>query len=177
MFSIIVSPPLGASKPRGFTFSFFNPPEKNFPKDIVIRLEKNFSEKYYFQCVCDFFFTFSTIRSIKYCIGPKNRPRDFDGSPRFEGHWVQKSNFWHVVCVCVCVSVCGHYNSKNNWASSTTFGMWSYMIKISAGIVYEQNPPHGCGLYPDSTIRIFFFLAKSALKMHCTKKNFRQKLL
>ena len=31
-------------------------------------------------------FTFSTIRSIKYCIGSKNRPRDFDESPRFEGH-------------------------------------------------------------------------------------------
>ena len=26
-------------------------------------------------------FTFS----IKYCIGPKNRPREFDGSPHFEG--------------------------------------------------------------------------------------------
>ena len=24
--------------------------------------------------------------SIKYCIGPKNRPRDFDESLRFEGH-------------------------------------------------------------------------------------------
>ena len=23
--------------------------------------------------------------SIKYCIGPKNRPRDFDGSPHFVG--------------------------------------------------------------------------------------------
>ena len=25
-----------------------------------------------------------------------------------------KSQFWHVVCVCVCLSVCGHDNSKNN---------------------------------------------------------------
>ena len=43
----------------------------------------------------------------------------------------------------VCLSVCGHHNSKNDWDSSTKFGMWSYMIKISVGIAYEQNRPTG----------------------------------
>ena len=122
----------------------------------------------------------------KYCICPKNRLPDFDECSRFEGHWVQKSYFWNVVCVSVClsvglsvclsvcVSVCGHYNSKNNWASSTKFGMWSYMIKISVGIAYEQNRPTGVA----SALRAQFgFWAKSALKMHCTKLFFRQKLL
>ena len=33
-----------------------------------------------------------------------------------------KSYFWPV-CLSVCLSVCGHYNSKNNRASSTKFGM------------------------------------------------------
>ena len=160
------------------------------------------------------FFTFSTIRSIQYCICPKNRFPDFDESSRFEGHWVQKSYFFHLftfsairsiekvlhlpkkstsrfwwmftfwgplnpkkvflacrlcVCVSVClsvyVSVCGHHNSKNNWASSTKFGMWSYMIKISVGIAYEQNRPTGV----TSALRgQFGFWAKSALKRHCT---------
>ena len=31
-----------------------------------------------------YLFTFSIIRSIKYCIGPKNRSRDFDENTRFE---------------------------------------------------------------------------------------------
>ena len=31
-------------------------------------------------------FTFSTIRSIKYCICPKNQFPDFDEFSRFEGH-------------------------------------------------------------------------------------------
>ena len=78
------------------------------------------------------------------------------------------------VCVCVCLSVCGHHNSKNNWASSTKFGMWSYMIKISVGIAYEQNRPTGV----TSALRgQFGFWAKSALKRHCTKIFLRQKLL
>ena len=78
------------------------------------------------------------------------------------------------VCVCVCVSVCGHHNSKNNWASSSKFGMWSYMIKISVGIAYEQNRPTGV----TSALRgQFGFWAKSALKRHCTNIFFRQKLL
>ena len=52
--------------------------------------------------------------------------------------------------------------------------MRSYMIKISVGIAYEQNRPTGVA----SALRAQFgFWAKSALKMHCTKKNFRQKLL
>ena len=53
--------------------------------------------------------------------------------------------------------------------------MLSYMIKISVGIAYEQNRPTGVA----SALRAQFgFWAKSALKMHCTKKNvFKQKLL
>ena len=52
--------------------------------------------------------------------------------------------------------------------------MRSYMIKISVGIAYEQNRPTGVA----SALRAKFgFWAKIALKMHCTKKNFRQKSL
>ena len=52
--------------------------------------------------------------------------------------------------------------------------MRSYMIKISVGIVYEQNRPTGVA----SALRVQFGLwAKSALKMQCTKIVFRQKLL
>ena len=48
------------------------------------------------------------------------------------------------------------------------------MIKISAGIAYEQNRPTGV----TSALRgQFGFWAKSALKMHCTKLFLRQKLL
>ena len=48
------------------------------------------------------------------------------------------------------------------------------MIKISVGIAYEQNRPMGVAF----ALRAQFgFWAKIALKMHCTKKNFRQKLL
>ena len=48
------------------------------------------------------------------------------------------------------------------------------MIKISVDIAYEQNRPTGVA----STLRAqFVFWAKSALKMHCTKIFFRQKLL
>ena len=46
-------------------------------------------------------FTFS----IKYCIGSKNKPRDFDGSPHFEGFRVQKVIFG-MSSVCLCLSVC-----------------------------------------------------------------------
>ena len=48
------------------------------------------------------------------------------------------------------------------------------MIKCSARIAYEQNHPAGLA---SALIAQFVFLAKSALKMHCTKKFFRQKLL
>ena len=52
--------------------------------------------------------------------------------------------------------------------------MRSYMIKISVGIAYEQSRPTGVA----SALRAQFgFWAKSALKMHCTKILFRQKLL
>ena len=48
------------------------------------------------------------------------------------------------------------------------------MIKISVGIAYEQNRPTGVA----SALRAQFgFWAKSALKIHCTKIFFRQKLL
>ena len=52
------------------------------------------------------FFTFSTIQSIKYCIGPKNWSWDFDESPRFEACWFQKNSF--LACrlsLSVCLSV------------------------------------------------------------------------
>ena len=48
------------------------------------------------------------------------------------------------------------------------------MIKISVSIAYEQNRSTGVA----SALRAQFgFWAKSALKMHCTKMFFRQKLL
>ena len=48
------------------------------------------------------------------------------------------------------------------------------MIKISVSIAYEQNRPTGVA----SALRAQFgFWVKSALKMHCTKMFFRQKLL
>ena len=52
--------------------------------------------------------------------------------------------------------------------------MRSYMIKFSAGIAYEQNRPTGVAT---AMIAQFGFLAKSAVKMRCTKIIFRQKLL
>ena len=48
------------------------------------------------------------------------------------------------------------------------------MIKISAGIVYEQNRPTGVA---STLMAQFVFLAKSALKMRCTKIFLRQTLL
>ena len=52
--------------------------------------------------------------------------------------------------------------------------MRSYMIKISVGIAYEQNRPTGVA----SALKAQFgFWTKSALKMHCIKKIFRQKFL
>ena len=52
--------------------------------------------------------------------------------------------------------------------------MWSYMIKISVGIAYEQNRPHGCGLCPESTI---WFLGEKGLKNALYKKNFQTKVV
>ena len=52
--------------------------------------------------------------------------------------------------------------------------MRSYMIKFSAGTAYEQNRPTGVA---SALIAQFVFLAKRALKIHCTKLLFRQKLL
>ena len=52
--------------------------------------------------------------------------------------------------------------------------MRSYMIKISVSIAYEQNRPTGVA---SALMAKFGFLAKSALKMRCTKNIFRQKLL
>ena len=48
------------------------------------------------------------------------------------------------------------------------------MIKISAGIAYEQNRPMGVA---SALMAQFGFLAKSALKMRCKKSFFRQMLL
>ena len=52
--------------------------------------------------------------------------------------------------------------------------MQSFMIKCLAGTVYEQNCPMSL---TSALITQFGFLAKSALKMHCMKSFFRQKLL
>ena len=112
-------------------------------------------------------FTFLTIRSIEKVLHQSKKPTSrFWWISTFRGYWVQKSHFWHVVCVPVCVSIYGHYNSKNNWASSTKFGMRSYTIKCSTGIAYEQNRPTGLA---SALSAQFFFLVKSALKMCCTK--------
>ena len=119
-------------------------------------------------------FTFSTIRSIEKVLHlPKKSNSRFWWIFTFWGPLSPKKLF--LACrLCVCLSVCGHHNSKNNWASPTKFGMWSYMIKISVDIAYEQNRPTGVA----SALRAQFgFWAKSALKMHCTKFFFRQKLL
>ena len=48
------------------------------------------------------------------------------------------------------------------------------MIKISVGIAYEQNRPTVVAF----ALRAQFgFWVKSALKMHCTKKIFTQKVV
>ena len=52
--------------------------------------------------------------------------------------------------------------------------MRSYMIKISAGIAYEQNRLTGMASALNAQIG---HLKKIAIKMQCTKKIFRQKLL
>ena len=52
--------------------------------------------------------------------------------------------------------------------------MLSYMIKISVSMAYEQIRPTGVA---SALIAQFCFWVKSALKMHCTKKFLRQKLL
>ena len=115
------------------------------------------------------FFTFSAIRSIEKVLHlPKKSTSRFWWMFTFWGPLNPKKLFL------ACLSVCGHHNSKNNWASSTKFGMWSCMIKISVGIAYEQNRPTGV----TSALRgQFGFWAKSALKRHCTKIFVRQKLL
>ena len=99
----------------------------------------------------------------------KKQPWDFDGSPHFEGFQVQK-----VIFGMSSVSVCGHYNSKNNWVSSTKFGMRSYMIKITAWIAYEQNRPTGLA----SSLNAQFVFWRKGLKNALTKIFFfRHKLL
>ena len=52
--------------------------------------------------------------------------------------------------------------------------MRSYMIEFLAGIAYEQNRPTGVA---SALIAQFGFLAKSALKMHCTKLFFQTKVV
>ena len=94
-------------------------------------------------------------------------------------HFLRHADFKRIifgmsVCLSVCLSVCGHHNSKNNWASSTKFGMRSYMIKILVGIAYEQNRPTGVA----SALRAQFgFLGEKCLKNALYKFFFRQKLL
>ena len=53
-----------------------------------------------------------------------------------------------------CLSVCGHYNLKNNWASSTKFGMSSYDKNLGWDCIRAKSAS-GCGLCRDSTIRFF----------------------
>ena len=74
------------------------------------------------------------------------------------------------VSLCLCV----HYNSKNNWTSSNKFGMWSYMMKFLAGIAYGRNWPTGLA---SALIAQFGFLAKSVLKIRCTKFFFQTKVV
>ena len=52
------------------------------------------------------FFYFLDHTKYKVLPRSKKRPRDLDGSLCFEGYWVQKSHFWHVICVSVYLSVC-----------------------------------------------------------------------
>ena len=52
--------------------------------------------------------------------------------------------------------------------------MQSDVIKLSVGIAYEQNRPTGVA----SALRAQFgFWAKSALKMHCTKRFLQTKVV
>ena len=51
--------------------------------------------------------------------------------------------------------------------------VWFYMIKISAGIAYEQNRPTGVA----SALIALFWGAKSALKMHCTIFYYQTKVV
>ena len=92
-------------------------------------------------------FTFSTIRSIEKVLHwSKKFISRFWWFSTFWGTLIPKNSFLACclsVGLSVCVSVCGHHNSKNDWASSTKFGMRSYMIKISVSIAYEQNRPMG----------------------------------
>ena len=120
------------------------------------------------------FFTFATIRSIEKVLHWSEKLISrFWWKYTFWGMLISKESF--LACrLSVCLSVCGHHNSKNYWASSTKFGMRSYMIKISVGIAYEQNRPTGVA----SALRAQFgFWAKSALKMHCTKIVFQTKVV
>ena len=84
-------------------------------------------------------------------------------------HFLRHADFKRIIfgmsSVCLSVGLC---------LSVCLYHMRSYMIKISVGIAYEQNRPTGVA----SALRAQFgFWAKSALKMHCTKFFFRQKLL
>ena len=127
------------------------------------------------------FFTFSTIQSIERILHWSKKPTSrFWWISMFWGPLSPKTVIFGMssvsVCLSVCVSICGHYNSKSNWASSTKFGMLSYMIQILAGIAFEQNRPTGVA---SALIAIFFFFffCKKWLKNVLYKKLSRQKLL
>ena len=138
--------------------------------DFFLSAGKEFFQGYCFQLRLWFFFTNSTIRSIEKVLHRSKKPTSrFWRISTFWGPLSPKKVIFGMssVSLSVCASICGHYNSKNNWGSSTKFGMWSYMIKISAGIAYEQNQPT---VVASALIAQFSFLAKSALKMNCTKK-------
>ena len=71
---------------------------------FIIRRKRSFPRILFSVASVFFFFFFYFLD--KYCIGPKNRNRDFDESSRFECYRVQKKViFWHVICLCVCLAV------------------------------------------------------------------------
>ena len=78
------------------------------------------------------------------------------------------------VCVSVCVSDCGHHNSKNNWASSTKFGMRSLYNKNLGRYCIWAKSANGCGLCLETTIR---FLGEKGFKNALYKFFSRQTLL
>ena len=77
------------------------------------------------------------------------------------------------VCLSVCLSV-DTITQKIIELAKPNLVCDSYMIKISAGIAYEQNRPTRLASALNAQ---FVFLVKNALKMCCTKILFRQKLL
>ena len=88
------------------------------------------------------FFAFSTIQSREKALyWSKKTTSRFWWISTFWGLLSPKKSFLacHLcVCVFVCLSVFEHYNSKNNYVSSTKFDVRSHMIKISAVIAFSK---------------------------------------